>query len=115
MSSFYIKDKQAVKVDSCNRFIYEVMVFVYYENIFSMAQHKYFSSETYIENIIESYYKSPNIEICCELYSAPKDWLIDNDFILYVEPEKKKRKNGRQKIKTDKQGSSSTVDEASNS
>jgi hypothetical protein len=98
VSEFYVNGDKAVRLDNCNRFIYEVMVNVYYDNIFSMVNHKYFTSETEIPNVIESYYVTPSIEICCEMYSAPKSWLNDNDFILYVKPEKK----SKQKIKTDK-------------
>lgn len=111
MSEFYVKDDKAVRLDSCNRFIYEVMVNVYYNNIFSMVNHKYFSTPVEIPNVIESYYVTPSIEICCEMYSAPKSWLHDNDFVVYVEPEKKKRKrNGGQKIEASKQGSTPITD-----
>lgn len=97
MSEFYIKENKAVRVDSCNRFIYEVMVFVWYENIYSMVNHKYFSSEVEIKGVIESYFVTPNIEIYCKMYSAPLQWLIDNDFILYIKPapKKRKKKNGQ--------------------
>lgn len=92
MPEFYINNDKAIRLDSCDRFIYEVTVFVWYENIYSMINHKYFSSEVEIEGIIENHFITPKIEICCEIYSAPKRWLIENDFILYIEPEKKKRK-----------------------
>jgi hypothetical protein len=110
MSDLYIKDNKTVKLDSCNRFIYEVTVNACYNDIFSMIDHRYFSSNEEILNVIDSFYITPNMEICCELYSAPLNWLVENDYTLYIETEKKKRKSGRQKTKTVKQGSSPTSD-----
>lgn len=91
MGDIYIKENQAVLLDNCGRFIYEVFVFVKYKNIFSTVNHRYFSSETEIKNIISSYQYNEFIEIYCELYSAPLKWLLDNEFVVYVKPEKKKR------------------------
>lgn len=91
MAAVYVKDDKSVLADTCGRFIYEVYVFVMYENTFSTANHKYFSSDIEILNIIESYYVTPNIEINCTMYSAPLSWLIENDYVLWVKPVKKKR------------------------
>lgn len=90
MPIYYVKDNKSVVLDSCGRFIYEVMVFVQYENIVSMARHEYFSSNIEIPNIIDSYNVNKYVRIECYLYSAPKEWILDNDFMLYVKPEKKK-------------------------
>lgn len=98
----YIKDKQSALINKCGQFIYEVLVYVRFENIFNLANHQLFSSDKEIKNIVSPVYISPHIEIQCYLYSAPKRWLIDNNFILYVKPEKKKRilknKENEQKI-----------------
>ena len=92
MGASYGKNGVFVRVDNCNRFIYEVSVYVKYENIYSMANHKYFSSEKEIPNVIEKINVNKFITIFCEMYSAPMDWIIENDYKLYIKPEKKKRK-----------------------
>lgn len=98
---FYIKDKEAIRPDNCNRFIYEVMVFVWHSGIYSMVNHKYFHSDKEILGVVKSYFVTSEIEIYCELYSAPKQWLIENDYIEYIEPIKKRNKiKNEQKIKT---------------
>ena len=98
----YVKEGRTVFMDNCNRFIYEVFVFVQHKNIFSTVNHKFFSSEKEIKKVIENYKVTENITINCELYSAPIRWLLDNDYDLYVKPEKKKRnykkKENEQKI-----------------
>lgn len=100
--SRYRKDDKFVRIDECNRFIYEVTVYVKYENICNMANHKYFSSNTEIPKVVEEYNLDNNITIYCELIYAPKRWLIDNGYQLYVKPEKKKRKKkDESEIKTD--------------
>jgi len=76
----YQKNNQFVYEDACNRFIYEVFTFIKIDNIFSMAGHEYYTSEQEI-NYIETIYIDEYIEINCELYSAPKKWLIENDYI----------------------------------
>jgi len=91
METIYIKDDESALVDPCGRFIYEVCVFVKYENIYNLANHKWFTSEKEIPNIIRSLQIDPFIEVQCHLYSAPKSWLINNDFDIYVPKEKKKR------------------------
>jgi len=87
----YVKDDQSCLIDDCNRFIYEVFVFSQFENVYSLSNHKYFTSKKEIPNIIRLLKITPYISIECDLYSAPLKWLIDNNFILYKEPEKKKR------------------------
>lgn len=91
MEVIYIKDDESALVDPCGRFIYEVCVFVRYENIYNMANHKWFTSEKEIPNIVKSLQMTEHIEIQCHLYSAPKSWLINNDFSMYEPKEKKKR------------------------
>lgn len=91
MRSSYIKDDQIVLQDICNRFIYEVFVFVHHKNIFSTINHKYFSSQVEIPNIIENYQIADYITVNCTMYTAPLRWLLDNNFELYIKPEKKKR------------------------
>lgn len=82
--NLYLKNKEAVLLDSENRFIYEVFVFVHFPGQTSMANHKYFISNKEIKGIIPSFYINKNIEIVCELYAAPKNWLIENEYTLYT-------------------------------
>lgn len=98
MRNIYVKEGRAVLQDICSRFIYEVFVLAHHENIFSTINHKYFSSEKEIKNVIENYQVTEYISINCEMYSAPLRWLLDNDFELYVKPQKKKRKKNEQKV-----------------
>lgn len=79
--SFYLKNKECVLINPNNDFLYEVFVFVHFKGQTSLANHKYFVSKKEIKNIVTSYYINKNIEIVCELYSAPKNWLENNDFI----------------------------------
>lgn len=78
-------------VDESNRFIYETSVYLYHKNYFSLCNKKYFSSSKYIEGVVSSFFKTKNIQICSELYAAPEQWLIDNEFTRYVKPEKIKK------------------------
>jgi hypothetical protein len=104
MKEVYIKDNKIVLVDSECRFIYEVLVYVWYDNIFSLANSKIFTSVIEIPNIIESYFIDKHIEFFTFLYAAPKKWLVDNDFIEYIYPEKKKRikKEENEKVMSNK-------------
>lgn len=100
----YVKEDQSALVDDCKRFIYEVATFVRYENIYNMANHNLFTSEKEIPNIVRSLQITSHIEVSCDLYAAPKEWLLENGFILFVKPEKKnrtlkKKENDIKKIK----------------
>ena len=92
----YVKNKESVLIDKENRFIYEVIKCIYYKNIYSVLDNKLYYSEKEIKSIKDSVFISPNIEITCKIFAAPKDWIINNGFILWIKPEKKKR-NGKQK------------------
>jgi len=91
VEEIYVKGDQFVRIDECNRFIYEVSVYVKYQNIYSMVNHKYFSSDKEIVTFIDKVVINQFTTIYCELYSAPKEWIIENEFTLYIKPEKKKR------------------------
>jgi hypothetical protein len=94
----YIKNGMTVLVDTENLFVYEVSVFVYYKNYFSLINKKYFSAPNEINGVVGSFFKTPNIQICSELFSAPEQWLIDNEFLKYIKPQK----NGKQKTLSNK-------------
>lgn len=88
----YKKDKLIVIGTKSKTFVYEVTVNIYYPNYYSIGNTKHFSSKTYIPNYVESFFKNPHTEICCELYSAPLDWLLDNDFSIYIKQKKIRKK-----------------------
>lgn len=99
-TEIYTKNGLTVIADKSNLFVYEVSVYCRYKNYFSLVNKKYYSSPNEIPGTISSFYKNPHTEICCELFSAPLEWLLENDYKEYVKPDKKQSKN---KIK-DKDG-----------
>lgn len=92
----YVKNKVSVLIDKENRFVYEVTKSVYFKNVYSMVDNKLYYSAKEIKSVKDSVFVSPNIEIACKLFAAPKDWIINNGFVIWTKPEKKKR-NGKQK------------------
>ena len=64
-----------------NVFIYESNVYLYQQNRFSLINKSYYKYSSELP-IVSSFWKSSNIEICCNLYAAPKNWLINNNFKL---------------------------------
>lgn len=87
----YIKENQSALVNTCGQFVYEVFTYVQFDNVYNMANNKIFYSDKEIKNFIPVLKVSPYIEVQCHLYSAPLNWLLDNGFVLYTKPEKKKR------------------------
>ena len=85
----YVKPGSSALVASS--FIYETTVYLRLPTYCSVVNSTYYSSEKEIQNIRAYFRLSPNIEICSELYAAPKEWLIDNGYTLYQKPEKIKR------------------------
>ena len=102
----YVRNKETAFVNIGNKFVYEVTVFCHYKNYFSIIDRKYFSSNVEISNIVPHFFRDPHTEICAEIYSAPIYWLLENDFVKYVKPDKKVIIN---KIKTKKSGKSKTT------
>lgn len=92
MKTLYVKDDQAVFIDTENRFIYDVYVYVWFNGILSLANHKTFCTNTEIRGIIKSYFINKYIEFYTVLYAAPKDWIIDNGFTIFVNTKKKRKK-----------------------
>lgn len=87
----YINENLLVFEDNCGRFIYEVFLFLQYDNVFSTVAHKYFSSDVEIKGIIQKMKLNKFLSYECSLYSAPLQWLKEHEFVPYVEPPKKKR------------------------
>ena len=87
----YVKDDQVVLVDSSNLFVYESCTYLHHKNYFSLCNKKYFSSPKQIEGVVSSFWKNSHTQICSELFSAPEQWLIENNFIRYIKtkPDKK--------------------------
>lgn len=81
----YYKDQEVcIKGDEVvfvgNSFIYEVSVFTYYENYFSLVNSTLYESPIFINNIIRSFFINKYTEICCDLYQAPLSYLIENGY-----------------------------------
>ena len=94
--TMYVRDKEFVFTDTS--FIYETCVYLYHPGYFSLISSKYYSSSKEIKGVVESFFIKKNIEICSELYAAPEQWLIDNQFIRYIKPEKIKKITNNVKI-----------------
>jgi hypothetical protein len=84
-----LKTKQSTLVGK--KFLYEVCVNLHYKNYYSQIKKEYYESLVPINNFVESIFINRNVEITCELHTAPIEWLEDNNFIIWTKPEKKKR------------------------
>ena len=87
----YTKNGEFVLINKENLFVYECSVYLYYKNYFSLCNQKYFSSSKFIEGIVPSFKRTKHIQMCSELFSAPEQWLIDNEYTRYIKQEKIKR------------------------
>lgn len=85
----YVKDSYSALVS--DKFLYEVSIFTYYKNYVFLTKSAMYESDKPIR-VAESTFVSKHAEIRCELYSAPIDWLIENDFKEWAPKPKKKRK-----------------------
>lgn len=88
----YENNKQGVLLDLENRFIYQVMVYIKYKNVFSLVKNKFYYTYSEINNIIECFHINEYISIYCDLHAAPKEWLINNGFTPYIKRPKNVRK-----------------------
>jgi hypothetical protein len=91
----YIKNKQGVLLDKTNKFVYEMCVYIKYNNIYSLALHKFFSSDRFLR-VQEDIKLNTYVSINTELHAAPLKWLARNNFKPYF---------NEQKIKTNKRPS----------
>lgn len=76
----WIKNNEVVF--QSKNYIYESCVYLYESKRFSLINKSYYESPKEL-NVVSSFWKTRNIEICCTLYSAPKEWLINNNYKLY--------------------------------
>jgi len=95
-NELYVNKGQGILLDIEGRFIYEVSVHVIFNGVFILVNSTLYASKTEILNTIETYPINKHIELCCSIYAAPKNWLIDNNFVPYIKKVKIK------KIKTSK-------------
>ena len=94
----YVKNKEVVFMNNDNKFIYETNVYSYYNNFFCLSKSVQYISSKEIKNIVRSFWKTPHIQICTDLFCAPKWWLIENGYTLYTDiKNKKNKKNEKQK------------------
>ena len=56
-----------------------------------MVNHKYFASDVEIKNIVDVLKLNKYISLESELYSAPKNWLIDNGYEIYIKKKQIKK------------------------
>lgn len=85
----YVKKGEAVLVSKGNQFMYEASVFCRYKGYFGIIDNKLFSCNREIPNIVSPFFRDAHTEYVCTLYSAPLSWLLDNDYVKYVKPDKK--------------------------
>lgn len=94
----FIKDGEVVLVNDKGLFIYETNVYAYHKRFFALCNSAQYSSKVAIEGVVKSFWKTSHIQICSSLFSAPEQWLRDNEYNRYTNPEGVKKK----KIKTEK-------------
>lgn len=91
-NKLYVNKGKGVLLDTEGRFIYEVSVNVIFDGIFILVNSTLYASKIEILDIIELYHINKHVELCCSLYAAPKNWLIDNNFVPYIKIKKVKTK-----------------------
>ena len=85
----YVKGNEAVLINKGNIFMYEVSVYCHYKSYFGIVESKWYTCNQEIPNIISNFKRDSHTEITCCLFSAPLPWLLNNDYIKYVKPDKK--------------------------
>lgn len=88
---YYSNGENILLCDTNNKFIYYSKVNFYSEGYYSMINSSYFSSSVFIPNVISSYFINQNVEKTCELFAAPKKWLVENNYKVCSKPERKKK------------------------
>ncbi len=90
MSSVYVKEDSSLL--ESDKYVYEVTICCYYENYYCIANTTMFESSILVEKMVESYFLNKHVQISCELFSAPMEYIIEEGYKLWVEPPKKTRK-----------------------
>jgi len=86
---YHNRNGELVLVNKYNFFVYEVRIFCRYKGYYGLINDVHYSSNVVIPNIVSRFKRDAHSEICCSLLAAPISWLMDNDYILYVKPDKK--------------------------
>ena len=113
--NLYVKKDKSVLVNTNKNFIYEVNIFCLYKSHYSIVNTAYYSCNKEIPNIVECFRRDSHTIIKCELLSAPFPWLLENQYIKYVKPDKKvstKKKidqNGGSQVTVTKRGISELI------
>lgn len=99
---YHNRDNDFIFINKNNCFVYEVRIFCHYKGYYGLIDDKHYSSNVIIPNIVRRFKKDSHTEICCSLLAAPLSWVLENDYILYVKPDKKiatikTKKNGKSK------------------
>lgn len=88
--TLYVNKKSAVYLSKNNDFIYEVCVFCRYKNYYSLIDNVHYAANKELESIVPSFVMNASTKITCELLAAPLGWLLDNGYLKYQKPDKKK-------------------------
>lgn len=110
LTDLYTDGENYVLTNNDSNFIYEVLIFCRAHKYFCIIDREFYSTTQEIPNIVEHFYRDSNSEIVCTLLSAPLPWLLDNNYIKYVKPDKKtvtkiSKKNVKSKTTISKQRS----------
>lgn len=86
----YVKGDEVVFVG--NTFIYEVCVYNYFKNYFSLVNSAFYESPVFIEKTVRSIFVNQYTEIYCELYQAPKEHLEEYGYEPQTEENQRRAK-----------------------
>ena len=95
MEEVYVKGNSSLLIS--DRFVYEVTVHCYFENYYCIVNTVMFESDVLIEKMVESYFLNKHTQISCELFSAPEEYIKEEEYKLWVKPPKKPRKPRKKK------------------
>ena len=93
---YYSNGENILFCNTNNQFVYYCKICYHSSNIYSVINSIYYSSDKFIPKIVESYFINKNLENTCELFSAPKKWLIENNYDVISKPKKNKLKKVKQ-------------------
>lgn len=88
--TLFFRGNNYIFINLNNHFIYEVSVYCRFKKYFSRVNNVLFISKKEL-SIVPTFNVNANTIIRCELYSAPFEWIKENDYKLYVPPEKKSK------------------------
>lgn len=89
MEEIYVNKDDAVLINTNNQFVYEVCIFCRYKGYFGLMDNQLYTCTQEIPGIVRHFFRDAHTEIVCTLFSAPLPWLLNNNYIKYVKPDKK--------------------------